>query len=295
MDKLLLKEYYLLLEEKMVVSREEKEEMVLDLYYNKDYTYKQLTSELRMSPNQIREIIKRHEEKNDAMANKKKELSLSSKAYKLFSEGKNNVQVAIKLDLPQEQVTQFRLEYWRLQNQDKLESLYMLTKGKVSVLWKIYKELVIIGGMSIEEVASAISTGLLYQLSRLYKELVIKRGMSIEEVASVVDINLNRLPDMEWMLEQTTKALARIQVEMDIIKDRICSLEEEEKRRRNRIVTLPPSSYHYVENRENLAVNTFPYHYDPTPTRSSLPYWSSGNIDPWSEYRNKEKTKTRPL
>ena len=37
-----------------------------------------------------------------------------------------------ELDLPQEQITQFRLEYWRLQNQDKLESLYMVTKGKVS-------------------------------------------------------------------------------------------------------------------------------------------------------------------
>jgi hypothetical protein len=45
-------------------------------------------------------IIKRHEEKNDAISNKKKELSLSSKAYKLFYEGKTNVQVAIMLDLP---------------------------------------------------------------------------------------------------------------------------------------------------------------------------------------------------
>src|ERR687891_1039529 len=180
----------------MVLSREEKEKMVLDLYHNKGYTYKQLTRELRMSPNQIREIIKRHEEKNDAIANKKKELSLSSQAYKLFYEGKNNVEVAIMLDLPQEQVTQFRLEYCRLQNQDELESLYMLTKDKVSVLWKIYNELVVIGRMSIEEVASVISTGNMYQLSRLYKELVIKRGMSIE-VASVVDINLNILPDMK--------------------------------------------------------------------------------------------------
>jgi hypothetical protein len=64
-----------------------------------------------MSPNQIRAIIKRHEEKNEAIANKKKMLSLSSQAYKLFSEGKSNVQVAIKLDLPQEQITQFRLQY----------------------------------------------------------------------------------------------------------------------------------------------------------------------------------------
>jgi transposase-like protein len=193
----------------MVFSREEKEKIVLDLYYNKGYTYKQLTKELRMSPNQIREIIKRHEDKSDAIANKKKMLSISSQAYKLFSEGKTNVQVAIKLDLPQEQITQYRLEYWRLQNQDKLESLYMLTKGKVSVLWKIYKELVVIGRMSIEEAASVISTGNMYQLSRLYKELVIKREMSIEEAASVVDINLNILPDMERELDQTCKALAK--------------------------------------------------------------------------------------
>jgi hypothetical protein len=123
-------------QDKMVLSREEREKMVLDLYHNKSYTYKQLTKELRMSPNQIREIIKRQEEKNtdDAIASKKKELSLSSKAYKLFHEGKTSVEVAIKLDLPQQQVTQFHLEYWRLQNQDELESLYMLTKGKVSYL-----------------------------------------------------------------------------------------------------------------------------------------------------------------
>ncbi len=77
---------------------------------------------------------------------------------------------------------------------------------------------------------------------------------------------------MKRELDQTCKALARKQVELDI-------LEEEEKRRRNRIVTLPPSSYRYVENRENLAGNTFPYHSYPEPTPSSLPYWSSRNRD----------------
>src|SRR5919106_575759 len=227
----------------MVLSREEKEKMVLDLYYNKGYTYKQITRELRMSPNQLSEIIKRDEEKNDTIANKKKELSLSSQAYKLFYEGKNNVEVAIKLDLPQEQITQFRLEYWRLQNQDKLESLYMLAKGKVSILWKIYNELIIVG------------------------------GMSIEEVASVVDINLNILPETKRELDETCKALARKQVDLDI-------LDEEEKRRRNRTVTLHPSSYRYAENRENPTMNSFPYNHEPSTTPSSLPYWSSRNRNP---------------
>src|SRR6188474_2180149 len=95
-------------------SREEKEKLVIELYYTKGYTYKQITKELRMSPNQISNIIKKHEEKSNAIANKKKQLSLSSKAYKLYSKGKTLVEVAIKLDIPQAHATQFHLEYWKL-------------------------------------------------------------------------------------------------------------------------------------------------------------------------------------
>ena len=51
-----------------------------------------------MSRNQITDIVKRHEEKDYAIANKKKHLSLSSKAYKMFSEGRTNVYVARRLD-----------------------------------------------------------------------------------------------------------------------------------------------------------------------------------------------------
>jgi hypothetical protein len=124
-------------------------------------------------------------------------------------------------------------------------------------------------GVTVEEVASVMSAGHMYQLSRLYKELVRKRGMSIEEAASVVDINLNILPDTKRELDQTCMALAKKQVELDV-------LNEEEKRRRNRIVTLPTSSYHYADNH---ATNPFQYHPDPAATPSSLPYWSSRNRD----------------
>lgn len=127
------------------------------------------------------------------------------------------VEVAIKLDIPESEATQFRLEYWRLKGLDILESLHIRTKGKVSSLWKLYKELVIEGGMSIEEVANVFSTGLIYHLSKLYKELIINRGMGIEEIASVVDIDLNILPDMERRLEESTKALARKEVDLDMI------------------------------------------------------------------------------
>jgi len=134
-----------------------------------------------------------------------------------------------------------------------------------------------------------VTKGKVSRLWKLYKELVIKREMSFKAVANDVDIDLNRLPDMEAILEQTTKVLARKQVDFEYLEKRIRYLEEEEKRRRGRMITLPPSSYYYVENRENLAINTFSYYPDPKPTPSSLPYWSSENYDPWSEYRNKQK------
>jgi hypothetical protein len=61
--------------------------------------------------------------------------------------------------------------------------------------------------------------------------------MSIEDVAGMVDINLNILPETKRELDQTCKALARKQVDLDIL--------DEEKRRRNRAVTLSPSFYRY--------------------------------------------------
>jgi DNA-directed RNA polymerase specialized sigma subunit len=42
----------------MVLSRGEKEKLVLDLYYNKGYTYRDIAKELKMSPNQIRDIVR---------------------------------------------------------------------------------------------------------------------------------------------------------------------------------------------------------------------------------------------
>jgi predicted DNA-binding protein YlxM (UPF0122 family) len=42
----------------MILGRKEKEKLVLELYYEKGYTYRDIAKELRMSPNQISDIIK---------------------------------------------------------------------------------------------------------------------------------------------------------------------------------------------------------------------------------------------
>jgi cytidylate kinase len=222
----------------MVLSREEKEKLVLDLYYNKGYTYRQITKELKMSPNQIRDIIRRHEEKDNAIANRKRELSLSSKAYKLYSKGKNRAQVAIMLDIPEPQATQFHFEYFRLTGQDELISLYARTKGKLSSLLK------------------------------LFDELARNRGMSIEQIANVVEISLHKLPNMESLYDQAKREVERLVEKRDYLLFNINSLKKElaeEEKRQRRMLALPSYNNYYDNDkggREFPTATSSHYNYD---------------------------------
>ena len=99
----------------MSMSREEKEKLVIDLYFNQCKTFRHIAESLRMSFTPISQIVKKHQDeiegKNKStntitIEKSRTQLSLSSKAYKMFSEGRTNVQVAIRLDIPQVQVTQ---------------------------------------------------------------------------------------------------------------------------------------------------------------------------------------------
>jgi predicted DNA-binding protein YlxM (UPF0122 family) len=234
----------------MVLSREEKEKLVLDLYYNKGYPYRQITKELKMSPNQIRDIIRRHEEKDNAIASRKRELSLSSKAYKLYSKGKNRLQVAIMLDIPEAQATQFHFEYFRLTGQDELISLYARTKGKLPSLLK------------------------------LFDELVLKREMSIEHIANVVEISLHKLPYMESLYDQAKREVDRLEEKRDYLlfnrnslKKELAQLKEEEEKQR-RILALPSYNNYYDNDKGGKEFPTGTsshYNYDRRPLLFMLP------------------------
>ena len=66
----------------MIVStRREKEELVLDLYFNQNKNYRQIAEQARMSPRDIGEIINRASKEKERQQNK----SAFTQAYELFS------------------------------------------------------------------------------------------------------------------------------------------------------------------------------------------------------------------
>jgi hypothetical protein len=90
------------------------------------------------------EASKEHgQDNNDAEENKRQEqqphLSLSAKAYRLFSDRKTPLEVAIALNLKESEATKYYREYWRLKQLHNLNMVYEETKGDIEPFLKLYK------------------------------------------------------------------------------------------------------------------------------------------------------------
>ena len=109
-----------------IITRQERERLVLDLYYNQGKTYREISKEARISPRDIGIILNKvmeekkadgtkeeEQEQDDAGKNQEQEqqLSLPTQAYKLFSEGKTPLEVSIALNLRESETTKFYKEY----------------------------------------------------------------------------------------------------------------------------------------------------------------------------------------
>jgi hypothetical protein len=137
-----------------ILTRQERERLVLDLYYNQGKTYREIAKEARISPRDIgvilnkviekkSEEIKQQDDNNDAGENKEQEQqqhpSLSAQAYKLLSDRKTPLEVAIELNLRESEATKFYKEYWKLKQLHNLNMVYEETKGDIEPFLKLYR------------------------------------------------------------------------------------------------------------------------------------------------------------
>jgi hypothetical protein len=108
----------------------EKKNKVIELHKQQGKTIRQIAPEVHMSFRDISKIIKAYEKKIRLQQNKKednnqsgkiKKPSLSSRAFKLFSEGKKPTEVVIELDIPPEKVEKF---WYQFLKSERMEECY---------------------------------------------------------------------------------------------------------------------------------------------------------------------------
>ena len=97
------------------LTRKEKEKLVVDLY-KQGMTYVQIAKEARVSLRDIAPILNKKGEYQS--------LSNSSQAYKMFEEGSSPIEVAIALNLRENQVREYYREYWNLNMLYQLNQVY---------------------------------------------------------------------------------------------------------------------------------------------------------------------------
>ena len=160
----------------MTLTRQEKEKLVLDLYYNQNKSYHQIAKEARICPRDIKAIL----EKTVKAMELKDSMSVSSQAYKLFSERRTLAQVAIALNLREPEVTKFYMEYCKLTQLDSLCRIYDKIKDDIHHFVNLY---------------------ILSKVAR----------MNTQEVVKLLTIANNDLPSVEYRCEKLKREEASLQ------------------------------------------------------------------------------------
>jgi transposase len=162
----------------MVLTRQQRERLVLDLY-NQGKNTREISQEVGISFRDIGSILSKARLEKEAQEQQGQKISQAAQAYKLFSEDKSPVDVAIALNLRQAEVTEFYREYWNLKQLYELHQVY-------------------------EEIKDDI-----YSFAKLYK-LAKEVGMNAQHVVNLLAIANNDLPSVEYRCERLKREEASL-------------------------------------------------------------------------------------
>jgi hypothetical protein len=119
----------------VLLNKHQKKALVIELH-QQGKTRRQIAETVHMSFKDIADII--NEYTGDDEQVNKPEKSKDSRAFELFLQGKQSVEVAIELDMPADKVEELHVQYWRLSKLDDLETLYHETEYSLSLLLQLH-------------------------------------------------------------------------------------------------------------------------------------------------------------
>ena len=116
----------------------EKEKRVIELHLA-GKTIREIAKELHMSFTSISTIIKTYERKKELQTKREesnqstqtKKLSLSSRAFKLFSDGKKPTEVVIELDIPPEKVEKLWSQFLKSERMEECYEFFQMCQDNI--------------------------------------------------------------------------------------------------------------------------------------------------------------------
>src|ERR687892_945555 len=131
------------------MNRQELEDYVIDLYHNQKKTFREI-QRVRKSPRDIKAIL-------DKVEPERASLSPSSRAYQMFNEGRNLIEVATALNLREKEVSEYYREYWNLNGIYNLNQIYEEIKDDIWSVLELHGKMKT-EGLSPQQVSRILKT-----------------------------------------------------------------------------------------------------------------------------------------
>src|SRR5262245_38723406 len=132
----------------MVVDADEKRR-IIDLHFNQNKTIREVCRIMGKSSHDITPVTKEHRirlaqnyvlvnvEKSEVVQHEQDRAIPNVRAYKLFEEGKNPLEVSSELNLPGPQVQQYYAEFLNMKRMYKLVTIYQENQDSMGYFLKL--------------------------------------------------------------------------------------------------------------------------------------------------------------
>ena len=210
----------------MVLTREQKERLVLDLY-NQGRTYREIAKEARISPRDIGIILRKADQNNQRPQQEEscknngrataEPLGKTTRAYQLFSEGKEPIEVAIELGLDRSETIPLYRDFWKLKRLHTLNSVYEEIGDELRPFLKLYKIAKNQGMLGNLKAFVSILKNTAYNIPALQKQhqLVKDDVNAIQYKRQEAKIELqklsNRIVDLKKLEQSHSETCSRLQ------------------------------------------------------------------------------------
>jgi hypothetical protein len=190
-----------------MLTRQEKENLVIELY-NQGMTIREISKKARMSFRDIGAILKKASGKAEINQESEQLLLLtSSQAYRLFSEGKTPIEVAIALNLGESETTKYYEEYIDLKQMYELRMVYDEIGQDVVHFLKLYK-LAKDAHMKPEHIVT------LLQMSNEYLPLLEQKYKKLTKQIEFLESEKQRSRDLGNQVGELTNVLEKYKKEI---------------------------------------------------------------------------------
>src|ERR687892_624369 len=207
------------------LNRKELEDYIIDLYCNQKKTFREIQKIVRKSPRDLRKIL-------DKVEPERASLSESSRAYQMFKDGRDLIEVATTLNLREKEVSEYYREYWNLSEMYELNQIYEEIKYDIWSLIELHRRMKS-ESLSPQQVSRILKTtitleynnrNLEYEQARL--EFSNKQAaVTFQRFTDLVQKDRKTIEENEYIIIEQKREIENLNIEKTILENIIDSIQ----------------------------------------------------------------------